>query len=253
MPYPQEFPTALDAFPDPLGTDPLSLSNSLRHSEYHEMHSSALEALQVKVGIDGSADTSSLDYLVASLGVRATRLETQVDPWRPTGVIGTTISRDLVTTASLAALQSGFMRLDGIRFLKSGVTINNIAYWSGSTAMSGPSNWWFALYGYHATAPIFLGQSADQTTAPWAANEKKLLALSTPVVIPSDGLYYTACMVNATTVPTLRGTSSSIQFINEELPVRGGQTTTGGLTTTAPSPATAIATKEEILCYAQVS
>lgn len=252
MPYSQLYPAALDAFPDPLGTDPLSLSNALAHSLYHEMHSSAIEALQVKVGINDSADSGSLDYLVGSLLLRVTRLEAQVDPWRPTGVLGTTISRDVVTTASYAALQSGFMRLDGT-YLKAGDTVSNIAYWSGGTAMSGPNNWWFALYQYHPTAPIFLGQTADQTTAPWGANEKKLLALTAPVELDPDGLYYTACMVNATTVPTLRGTSSSIQFINEEVPVRGGQTTTGGLTGTAPSPATAIATKEEFVPYTQVS
>lgn len=174
------------------------------------------------------------------------------DPWRPTGVIASTMKREEVTTASYAAIATGALRLDGV-WLRKGKIATNIAYWTGTTPAGTPTNWWFALYTYHASAPVLLGQTADQTTTAMAANTKHQLALASPVEITASGLYYIGIMVKATTVPTLRGMSNSIQFINEEVPVRGGETTSTGLTTTAPDPSGAITSKEEFIPYAQVS
>lgn len=174
------------------------------------------------------------------------------DPWRPNGTLASTLKRSEITTASLAALLTQRMRLDGV-WLQEGQTVTNIAYWTGGTAANTPTNWWFALYSYHASAPVLLGQSTDQTTTAIGANAKHQLALGTPVLITATGLYYTAIMVKATTVPTLRGMSSSLQFFNEEAPVRGGLTSDTGLTTTAPDPSGSITTAEEFIPYAQVS
>jgi hypothetical protein len=55
------FPTSLDALTNPLSTDVLT---SPSHADQHADVNDAVEALQVKVGVTGSAVTTSLDYKV---------------------------------------------------------------------------------------------------------------------------------------------------------------------------------------------
>jgi hypothetical protein len=56
------FPTSLDALTNPLSTDVLT---SPSHADQHADANDAIEALQVKVGVTGSAVTTSLDYKVS--------------------------------------------------------------------------------------------------------------------------------------------------------------------------------------------
>jgi hypothetical protein len=56
------FPTSLDALTNPLATDKL---NNPSHSAQHANSNDAIEALQTKVGVNGSAVTTTLDYKVA--------------------------------------------------------------------------------------------------------------------------------------------------------------------------------------------
>ena len=62
------FPTALDAFSNPAPTDTLD-SVAVPHAAQHANANDAIEALQAKVGVDGSADTSSLDYRMTAAEV----------------------------------------------------------------------------------------------------------------------------------------------------------------------------------------
>ena len=55
------FPSNIDVITNPNSTDPLSNPS---HSEQHIIANTAIEALEAKVGVDGSADTNSLDYKV---------------------------------------------------------------------------------------------------------------------------------------------------------------------------------------------
>jgi hypothetical protein len=55
------FPQNIDVITNPNSTDPLSNPS---HSEQHIVANTAIEALEAKVGIDGSSDTNSLDYKV---------------------------------------------------------------------------------------------------------------------------------------------------------------------------------------------
>jgi hypothetical protein len=55
------FPNDLDSLMNPNGNDPLSNPS---HSDQHINANDAIEALQVKVGVDNSTDPSSLDYMV---------------------------------------------------------------------------------------------------------------------------------------------------------------------------------------------
>src|SRR5947209_2468976 len=57
------FPTSLDVLANPLPTDPRTNPS---HAQQHADANDAIEALEAKVGIDGSADASSLDYKVAN-------------------------------------------------------------------------------------------------------------------------------------------------------------------------------------------
>lgn len=55
------FPTSLDTLTNPTSTDTLD-SATVPHDLQHTNANDAIEALQAKVGINGSADTNSLDY-----------------------------------------------------------------------------------------------------------------------------------------------------------------------------------------------
>jgi len=58
------FPQNLDSVTNPNPNDPLSNPS---HSEQHILANTAIEALEAKVGIDGSTNPNSLDYKVAQL------------------------------------------------------------------------------------------------------------------------------------------------------------------------------------------
>jgi len=74
------FPTSLDALTNPTPTDTLD-SVTVPHADQHANANDAIEALETKVGIDGSADTASLDYRLAA----TKRLRTQLLPgWQIT-------------------------------------------------------------------------------------------------------------------------------------------------------------------------
>jgi hypothetical protein len=86
--------------------------------------------------------------------------------------------------------------------LQAGDLVTKIAFHSGATAASVPTNWWFALY---SPAGVLLAQTADQLTAAWAADATKDLALATAQTVPVAGVYFAAIMVKATTPPSLVG------------------------------------------------
>jgi hypothetical protein len=58
------FPEELDSFINPLSTDSVAV---VSHSEQHSNANDAIEALEAKVGKDGSTDPVSLDYRVSAL------------------------------------------------------------------------------------------------------------------------------------------------------------------------------------------
>jgi len=68
------FPTSLDALTNPSGTDSMS---SPSHAGQHTDANDAIEALQAKVGADGSAVTTSLDYKVSQLETDVGNLESR--------------------------------------------------------------------------------------------------------------------------------------------------------------------------------
>lgn len=61
---PTSFPSSLDNFVNPLGTDDVSVVD---HAGQHSDVNDAVEALEAKVGVNGSAVTTSHDYKIAQL------------------------------------------------------------------------------------------------------------------------------------------------------------------------------------------
>lgn len=63
-----QYPNELDTFANPIGTDLLeNANNALDHDRQHSDANDAIEALEAKVGINGSAVTSTHDYKLSSI------------------------------------------------------------------------------------------------------------------------------------------------------------------------------------------
>ena len=63
------FPNSLDNLTNPASTDP---TDAPSHSQQHTNANDAIEALEAKVGINGSSNSTSLDYRVSQLEVNPT-------------------------------------------------------------------------------------------------------------------------------------------------------------------------------------
>lgn len=62
------YPTSLDSLSNPIGTDKVNNAvAALKHSTQHSNANDAIEALEAKVGINGSAVTTSHDYKLSSV------------------------------------------------------------------------------------------------------------------------------------------------------------------------------------------
>lgn len=148
---------------------------------------------------------------------------------RPSGRYETT-SRLRAGTSSTPT--SGSLYLVPL-WLPKGWTVSNLGFVSGGTAMATPTNWWFALFD---SAKKALARTADQTTAAWAANTAKSLAIAqttagaaTSYVTTYTGLHYLGVMLKATTVPSLVSEGSVADILASVSPGFGG--TDAGLST----------------------
>jgi hypothetical protein len=169
----------------------------------------------------------------------------------PTGALAVTVDRASAAITNVATLTTQKLFLTLIK-LKAGMVITSISFHTGATAANGPTNWWFALYSYHATAPVFLRQTADQTTTAMAANTPYTKNLTSTYTVTTSGLYYVGIMVKATTaVPTLL-CSSPNALVASIAPIMQGNTSDSSLTTSAPSPAGTI-TSANTRAYAWVA
>jgi hypothetical protein len=190
--------------------------------------------------------------LASQIATLATRVAAEIkavraerDPFLPTGAIASSIPRNVPMNAA-GSITSGRLRVVGLP-LTAGQTVTSLTFLSGSAAAASPTHWWFSL---HNPALALCRQTADQLTAAWPAATLMTLALSSPYVAPSTGLYYAGLMVAATTTPTIVGAAPMNAALMPVVPILTGDSTTG-LTTTAPNPAGALtAVQAEIWCYA---
>ena len=112
------FPGALDALTNPLGSDSLA---AVSHAAQHTNANDAIEALEVRVGITGSADTSSITYrlsadgegaALAALTTKATPVDADLVALSDSAAGG--VLKKLSWSSIKTALQSMFATLAGI-------------------------------------------------------------------------------------------------------------------------------------------
>lgn len=103
------FPVALDSLPTINPTDDEAL---VSHSGRHTLEGDAINALQTKVGIDGSADTASHDFKIAAAEA-AISGKADLDspaltgvPTAPTAAVGTNTTQHATTAFVQAALDA---------------------------------------------------------------------------------------------------------------------------------------------------
>jgi hypothetical protein len=170
----------------------------------------------------------------------------------PTGTLAETLQRELMTETNSTMAASGTLNMQAI-YLTAGQTVSNITISSATTAAGTPTHYWFALYSGTQAAPALLASSADQTTAAWAANTVKTLAMSTPYKVPTSGVYYIGYVMVATTVATLKGgTARTGGQLGAVAPAIYATSTTG-ITTALPTTAAALTTGGTVSFYAAVS
>lgn len=158
-----------------------------------------------------------------------------LDNYSLSGFLAESIDRSLCTeTNNAAPTASGTLYMQGI-WLTAGQTVSNISWHSATTAASVPTHWMFGLY---SAARALLATSNDQTSTAWAANTLKTLAMTTPYLVPTTGLYYIGMFMAATTVITSKGnTAKTGGQLAAAAPILHGATSDTGLTTALPANA----------------
>jgi hypothetical protein len=123
---------------------------------------------------------------------------------------------------------SGVPHLHGI-YLPKNTTVTYITFVTGTTAAGTPTNQWFALC--DSTRRVLRVTTNDTTTA-WAANTGKRLALTSTYTTTYSGLYYVACVVTASSMPSYRSIGSGVTT-NLSTGMHSFTATPAGLTTPA--------------------
>lgn len=118
------FPTSLDTLTNPTSSNKLSDVGVL-HTDQHANANDAIEALQAKVGINGSAVTSSLDYKVTNAAPKAspTFTGTVTLPLTTAGYVTTTSGGVIGSVATIP----------NAGLTNSSITVNGTAIALGST------------------------------------------------------------------------------------------------------------------------
>ena len=159
-----------------------------------------------------------------------------------------TFDRRMAISAAFAP-STGVLTLTGI-WLPAGKLVTGITFVSGAQAEAGGTHLWYALYKNDLT---FMAQATDNTGATaFGAGTAFRMALTAAQTCPYSGLYYLGfmCAQSAGTVPTLLNITSAVTnnlgSITGMTPIVAA-TSTGSLTTTAPSPAGALTTITQCL------
>jgi hypothetical protein len=155
-----------------------------------------------------------------------------IDNWGITGSLAETMDRVYCPEVNTTLGTTGQIYCEAI-WLTAGTLVSNISFFSATTALGTPTHYAFGLYDVNRN---LLASSADQTSAAWAANTIKTLAMGTPYLIPTTGWYYVAISVVATTIPTLKGgTARTGGQLAATAPVLAGLSSTTYASGTMPS------------------
>lgn len=145
-----------------------------------------------------------------------------------------TFDRRLINGTTTPA--SGVMSVSAI-YLPAGLVVASIVLFSAGAVTTNTHNW-AALYKGDLT---FIAQSADDTTSgDFGANTKITKTLTAAQTVPYSGLYYIGWAQTSSGQNTLLACSAPASSIaNNDVPICAA-TSSGSLTTTAPSPAGAL-------------
>jgi hypothetical protein len=123
VPVSTNFPSALDSFTNPAATDTMA---AVPHHTQHANANDAIAALEAKVGVNNSGDSSSIDYRVRhleSLGSH-THVSADVPPEVVDGITaGFTLSQAPTPAASLMLFLNGVYQTQGVDYTLSGRTV----------------------------------------------------------------------------------------------------------------------------------
>jgi len=161
------FPGSLDSLTNPTGSDTLS---SPSHSSQHADANDAIEALQAKVGVNGSAVTTSLDYKVAQA---ATLTGTQT-------LTNKTLTSPVINNGVVQGLEESWSyNNQAISGAETMDTLTSTAYYNYTTATG---NFTLNVRGNSGTTLSSLLAVGDSITVAWAitngATARYLTALS---------------------------------------------------------------------------
>jgi len=149
-------------------------------------------------------------------------------------ILAQTVARDQLIGTSLS-ITAGTLYLGAVR-VRLGVSIATMGFMTGFVPATTPTNWWLAIYD---TALNLLNQTADQLTAALAANTVYEIALTSAYAPTADTTVYFGLMIAAGVAPSIARAQVTNTAISGILPMLGSTSTTG-LTTTPPDPASAL-------------
>jgi hypothetical protein len=214
--------------------------------QFGEFAAPAGTASKVALGARLSGSNHQAGFLMPDSSVRVVAsssfTDADVDPTvalRPTNALAETFNRAETATANLAAVMTSGQLFMVAVALRAGMTVTSIVFVSGTTSVVSPTHWWFSL---HDSARVLLGQTADQTTTTtnWTGTPAAVsLVLASAYPVVTSGLYYLAIMFTAGTMPTLLGAAGNATPW-AIAPILNGNSSSTGLTTTAPGTAGAI-------------
>ena len=124
-----------------------------------------------------------------------------------------------------AIITSQQLRLVAVA-LPSGFVLTKMGWFSGTTALGTPTNYWACLLD---PALKVLATSTDLLTAAWAANTLKNFTFTSLTLRRPPGLYYAGLVVKATTPPSLLGTIDAHAIVATQAPILSGNSSTAGL------------------------
>jgi len=159
------FPTSLDALTNPVASDATN-SVSVPHATQHANLNDAVEALEARVGITGSAVTSSLTYRIATVETIAATVRVGAwDAWSPVVTQSATPTCTLANNYSMKESRSA-RATASISFTSAGTAANKIVVplpyaCDAASAVLGTFYYFDAGTGYHTGVIVY----ATTTTA----------------------------------------------------------------------------------------
>lgn len=163
------YPTTLDTFTNPSATDK---TNSPSHATQHSNANDAIEALQAKVGADGSAVTTSHDYKLSGV--------TGSD--KACSLTGTeTLTNKTLTSPLVTGLQSTTTSLFGVTTLSGTTTLSSVFNVTGSTTIDVNGTQFALNLGSDATGDVYYRNASGYFTRLGAGSDGQVLKLASGI------------------------------------------------------------------------